>query len=96
MPRQIIVKAKPGFVQYAAKAIRQDVFDILADRPSTPIEVTKVFPNQEQGNRARLFAVHLPDGLSDQDITKILEYLRTQEELEYAESPSPRKPMSRG
>jgi hypothetical protein len=95
MSRQIIVKAKPGYVDYAAKTMRQDVYDILADRPSAPIEVTKVFPNQDQGNRARLFAVHLPDDLSDQDITKVLEYLRAQEKLEYAEAPSPREPMLR-
>jgi hypothetical protein len=41
-----------------------------------------------------MLLVRLPDELSSGQVTSVLERLRAAEEVEYAELPSPRKPMS--
>ena len=89
---QIVVKAAKNSEQDPVEVITQNVAETLGDRDEKPV-VSKVFPEQTTGNRGRLYMVHLPDDLPDQDVSRVVEGLSRQESLEYAEIPAAKRPM---
>lgn len=56
--------------------------------------VEEVFPGETAGRRAGLVLVSLPDHVSDEDFDEVLEQLRDDEHIEYAERSSTRTPKS--
>lgn len=89
---QIVVKAVKNLDQDPVEVITRNVAETLGDRDEKPV-VSKVFPDQTTGNRGRLYMVHLPDGLPDQDVDRVVESLSNQDSVEYAEVPAARRPM---
>jgi hypothetical protein len=89
---QIVVKAAKDSDQDPLEIITRNVAETLGDQEEKAV-VSKVFPDQTSGNRARLYTVHLPDYLPAKDVSRVVERLSSQEALEYAEVPAPRRPM---
>lgn len=89
---QIIVKAAKSSDKDPMELISRSVAESLGDREKTAV-VSKVFPDQTSGHRARLYTVNLPDGLTDRDIKSVVERLSRQDALEYAEIPAPKRPL---
>lgn len=72
--------------------ITRSVAETLGNRDKEAV-VSKVFPNQTSGHRARLYTVELPDDLPAKDLNQIVERLSRQEALEYAELPAAKRPL---
>ena len=89
---QIVVKTSKERAEDAAHLIAKSVTGTLGTRCADPV-VSKVFPGQTTGNRARLYMVHLPDELSEKEVSRVVERLRSQDAVESAEIPSPKNPM---
>jgi len=90
---QIVVKAVKNLDRDPIEIITRNVAETLGERDEKAV-VSKVFPEQTSGNRARLYMVHLPDDLPEKDISRLVERLSNQEALEYAEVPAAKRPMS--
>lgn len=54
---------------------------------------TKVFPEVTHGNRARLFTLDVEDATPRDRVRALLEALRSDPSVEYAEKPSPKRPV---
>ena len=89
---QIVVKAAKKVDNDPMEIITRNVAETLGDREGRAV-VSKVFPQQTTGNRARLYTVHLPDDLPTKDVNRVVERLSSQEALEYAEIPAAKRPM---
>jgi len=90
---EIVVKAARDSNQDPVELITRNVAETLGGRDDQAV-ISKVFPDQATGNRARLYRVHLPDDLPEKDVNRVVEHLSSQEALEYAEVPAPRRPLS--
>ena len=88
----IIVKATADRVDDIDTTVTERVREVLGT--AARVTVSRVFPDVTRGNRARLLLVRLPDELAAPDVTSVLEHLRSAEGVEYAEVPSPKKPMT--
>lgn len=88
---QIVVKAAKD-QDDPLEIIARNVAETLGDREEKAV-VSKVFPGQTLGHRARLYTVHLPDDLPAQDVNRVVERLSRQRAFEYAEVPAPKRPL---
>jgi hypothetical protein len=90
---QIVFKARAGRAKQAEKLVGETLKKTLPGESLENITIRPIFPGVATGQRARLFAVDLPDQLSQQNITKLMESLRNEEALEYAEIPAAKRPL---
>ena len=90
---QIVVKAAKDLDKDPIEIITRNVAETLGERDEKAV-VSKVFPDQTSGNRARLYTVHLPDDLPAKDVSRVVERLSSQEALEYAEVPAAKRPLT--
>lgn len=88
---QIVVKAAKNQDRDAFDVISRSVAESLGHREQAV--VSKVFPEQTSGHRARLYTVELPDDLPAQDLNRVVEQLSGQEAFEYAEIPAAKRPL---
>jgi hypothetical protein len=89
---QIIYKVKEGKVGEAKKIARKRIDEVLPE-PSEEVSVRQVFPGLTTGQRARLFTIDLPSQLPDDNVTELIELLRKEDGIEYAERPATKRPM---
>jgi hypothetical protein len=89
---QIVVKASKDSKKDPIEVITRNVTETLGNRDEKAV-VSKLFPDQISGNRARLYMVHLPDDLPDRDVSRIVERLSSHDALEYAEIPAAKRPL---
>ena len=89
---EIIVKATTERAHEIEETVARRVGEALGT--AARVTVSRLFPHVKSGNRARMLLVRLPDELSSDEVTSVLERLRAAEGVEYAELPSPRKPMT--
>jgi hypothetical protein len=92
---QIVVKAAKDQDQDPLDVITRSVAETLGHTDKQAV-VSKVFPEQTLGNRARLYTVELPDNLPPQDLNRIVERLSSQDAFEYAEVPAAKRPLEAG
>ncbi|MGH8503177.1 MAG: hypothetical protein ACREVE_12035 [Gammaproteobacteria bacterium] len=90
---QIICKVKEGRVAEAEKLVTDSISQVLSASVVGQVTVKQVFPGVTTGQRARLFTVNLPDQLSDHKLRVVMESLRSEDALEYAELPAEKQPM---
>jgi hypothetical protein len=91
---QIVVKATADRAEDMERIVHRCVRDALGKPAPAGVTVSKVFPRQATGHRGRLFMVRLPEALSDPEVATVLDHLRSDAALEYAEIPSPKAPLS--
>lgn len=92
---QIVVKAAKDLKRDPVEIIARNVAETLGGGHDKAV-VSKVFPGQTTGNRARLYTVHLPDSLTEKDVNRVVERLSSQDALEFAEIPASRRPLAQG
>ena len=92
---QIVIKAAKDQDKDPLDVIIRSVAETLGHRDEQAV-VSKVFPEQTSGHRARLYTVELPDDLPAQDLNRVVERLSGQEAFEYAEIPAARRPLEAG
>ena len=63
---------------------------VLRPAIAEQVPVEEVFPGLQVGNRAGMITVQLPPDLSDEELDAILDGLREDKDVEYAESAMPR------
>jgi hypothetical protein len=92
---QIVVKTSEPAAEDACPLIRRWVLNAAPklDKNEQAIDVSKVFPTVTSGNRARMYTINLPDDVSDQDLGHIVDVLKKQSELEYAQVAAPKQPL---
>jgi len=90
---QIIFKVKEGRAGEVEELVTKSISKALPGFPANDVTVRQVFPGVTTGQRSRLFTVDLPDRLPDQKIDEVIESLRNEDALEYAEVPAPKQPM---
>lgn len=86
----LIVKLAEDDVPDSERVVAESVAAALPPHRTTKILVTKVFPEQRTGRRARLFSVELP-GLSQQELRRVVEVVGQAKGIEYAEIPPVKK-----
>jgi hypothetical protein len=89
---EIIVKATTERSDGMEETVGQCVGEALGT--AARVSVSRLFPHVKSGNRARMLLVRLPDDVTSGQVTSVLERLRAAEGVEYAQLPSPRKPMT--
>lgn len=89
---QIVVKAAKNQDKDPLAVITRSVAETLGHGDEQAV-VSKVFPGQSSGHRARLYTVELPDDLPVQDLNRVVERLSGQEAFEYAEVPAAKRPL---
>ncbi|MFL6200271.1 MAG: hypothetical protein ACJ76J_13910 [Thermoanaerobaculia bacterium] len=89
---QIVVKAAKNQDKDPLDVITSSVAETLGSRDKQAV-VSKVFPAQTTGHRARLYTVELPDDLPAKDLNRVVERLSRQEAFEYAELPAAKRPL---
>jgi hypothetical protein len=88
----IVVKAAKDQTEDPREIITRSVAETLGDTKRRAV-ISKVFPEQTTGNRARLYMVRLPDDLPTKDLNRVVEQLSSQEAFEYAELPAAKRPL---
>jgi hypothetical protein len=86
---QIIVKVRADRTEQAEERLSQAVPAPVRGRAS----VSRVFPARSAGDRARLYSIDLPPDLSADAVQSLVEALRADPDLEYANLPAPRRPL---
>jgi hypothetical protein len=89
----IVVKVTSARLKDAARIVSDLVSAAVGPRSHSAFSVSKIFPDQSTGHRARMFSVDLPNGLSNEELARVVERLRQDDSLEYAEIPAAKKPM---
>ena len=90
---QIVFKAREGRVKQVEKLVGKKLRKALPGTPLKDVTVRPVFPDVTTGQRSRLFTIDLPDQLPEQKITQLVESLREEDALEYAEIPAAKRPL---
>jgi hypothetical protein len=90
---QIVFKTREGRAKQVEKLVSKTLRKALPGVPLKSFTVRPIFPGVATGQRSRLFTVDLPDQLSEQKITQLVESLRKEDALEYAEVPAPKRPL---
>lgn len=86
----LIVKLAEDQAQSGEETVVESVAAALPAHMKTKILVTKVFPKQKKGRRARLFSVDFP-GLSPQELERVVEVVAQAKGIEYAQIPPVKK-----
>lgn len=89
---QIVVKAAKNQDKDPLDVIARSVAETLGGWNRQAV-ISKVFPEQASGHRARLYTVELPDDLPANDVNRVVRRLADQEALEYAEVPAAKRPL---
>ncbi|MEA2711295.1 MAG: hypothetical protein QOF78_3896 [Phycisphaerales bacterium] len=90
---QIVIKGAREINSDLASQVRAQAVSLINGISAKNVRVTKVFPEAQVGQRARLYVLHLPDDLNDSRVEAILRALRSLKDLESASLPSPRRPI---
>jgi hypothetical protein len=90
----IIYKVKENRVKEAEEIALKNIEQVLPESAAQEVSVEQVFPGLTKGQRARLFSINLPVQLSDDELSQLVERLREEDGIEYAELPAPRLPMT--
>jgi hypothetical protein len=90
---QIVFKARQGRAKQVEKLVSKTFKKALPEVPLKSVTVRQIFPGVTTGQRSRLFTVDVPDQLSEQKITHLVESLRKEDALEYAEIPAAKRPL---
>jgi hypothetical protein len=90
---QIVFKAREGRAKQAEKLVSKTLRKALPEMALKGVTVRPIFPAVATGQRSRLFTVDLPDQLSEQKIAQLVESLRKEDALEYAEVPAAKRPL---
>lgn len=90
---QIVFKAREGRAKQAEKLVSKTLRKALPGVPLNSVTVRPIFPGVATGQRSRLFTIDLPDQLSEQKMTQLVESLRKEDALEYAEIPAAKRPL---
>ncbi|HEX8474088.1 MAG TPA: hypothetical protein VF666_08660 [Pyrinomonadaceae bacterium] len=90
---QIIYKVKEGKVEEAKEIALKNIDEALPEPTIKEVSVRQVFPGLTTGQRARLFTIDLPSQLPDDNVTELIELLRKEDGIEYAELPAAKRPM---
>lgn len=90
---QIILKAMAGQEELVIRRATDALKIALKSAAAERIRVDRVFPKGTPGNRGRLLSAELPDQVTRADFERVLKSLRALAGVEYAEEPSPKKPM---
>lgn len=90
---QIIYKMKEGRVKEAEKMALKNLEQVFSESVMKEASVRQVFPGLTTGQRARLFSINLPAQLPDEQLSEVVELLREEDGVEYAELPAPKRPM---
>lgn len=90
---QIICKVKEDKIEEAEKIASRNIENVLDEVSNEEVSVRQVFPGLTRGQRARLFTINLPDHVPYDKVTELIEKLREEDAIEYAELPSPKRPM---
>lgn len=86
---QITVKVNPHRGKEPAAVVRDRLKELRPEiGQKAPVE--EVFPGLQTGNRAGMVTVQLPQELPDEDVDAILDGLREDKDVEYAEPAIPR------
>ena len=86
---QITVKVNTHRDKEPAAVVRERLTDLRPEiGQHAPVE--EVFPGLRSGNRAGMVTVKLPHDLSEEDVDAILQALRDDKDIEYAEPAIPR------
>jgi hypothetical protein len=88
---QIVGKLKKGQFGAVEKRVADCIRDAHRSRTDA-VRVTPVFPNVATGSRAGLFTIDLPDDLPAPVLDAVMQSLRRDESVEYAELPAPKRP----
>ena len=90
----IVVKVAPSRVAQGAQLVTDVVRGVLPKDVHDAVSVEPVFPDVTSGRRAGLLVLSLDEDTSPRDVTRILETLRASDDVEYAQEPAPRAPLS--
>jgi hypothetical protein len=90
---QIVFKARAGRAKQVEKLVGKTLRKALPGVPLESVTIRPIFPDVATGQRSRLFTVDLPDQLPQQKITQLVESLRKEDALEYAEIPAAKRPL---
>jgi hypothetical protein len=86
---EFVLKLTPDHAADGADAVDAAIASVGAGSAA----VSKIFPDQITGNRARLYSVRLPESLPAPDADRILAAIRALPHVEYVESPQPKRPL---
>lgn len=89
---QIVYKVKEGRIKDAKKIVAGSVESVLAEH-AQDASVEQVFPGLKTGRRARLFTIDLPDHIPARKLKELVEALRSEDAVEYADLPAEKKPL---
>jgi hypothetical protein len=89
---QIVYKIKEGRIEEAKKIVAGSVAAVLEEH-AREASVEQVFPGLTTGRRARLFTIDLPDHIPAPKLRELIEALRGEDAVEYAELPAEKKPL---
>ena len=88
---KITVKVRAPAGKAPASVVRDRLKQLGRDA-----EIEEVFPGETTGRRAGLVLIDLPDDVSDEDSDRVLQALRKDAAVEYAEPASQREPKRPG
>jgi hypothetical protein len=91
---EIVVKATNEGAQAIEEAVARRVGEALGEPARTATTVSRLFPGVTRGHRARMLVVRVPDRLSPDEVARLLERLRADDAVEYAELPAEKRPMT--
>ncbi len=90
---KLIVKTLKGQAEPAEMIVRSSA-QLSAPRSlRSNLEVARVFPDQEKGNRSRLVSIALPDDTPSTQVAVLLQALEQDHRLEYVQVPPRKRPL---
>jgi hypothetical protein len=90
---QIIGKAKDASFEALQQTITSRLRESLPESIVASVVVKPVFPGLTSGRRAGMFTVDLPDSVSAKVVDSIIDSLRRDAAVEYAQLPAEKRPM---
>jgi hypothetical protein len=91
---EIVVKATTKGDQVIEEAVARRLEEALGAPARTGTTVSRLFPDATRGHRARMLVVRLPDRFSRDEVARLLDRLRADDAVEYAEIPAEKRPMT--
>lgn len=82
---QLVVKVAADHIPEGAEAILRAVAQCFDAEVTRRTSVRAVFPELSRGRRAGLFTIDLPDEVSSEQVQPLLDTLKGDRRLEYAE-----------
>lgn len=88
---QIVGKVRNGRYDAVRKTVVESIRDTT--RAPVPVEIKPVFPGLDSGRRAGLFTLELPDDLPQQVVKSLIESMRRDDAIEYADIAAEKRPL---